>query len=391
MVHVEGRIVVRNVGTALFSLLGAALLAIGPARAETFSLREALSVAYETNPQLDGARAAVRALDEGVAQANAGWRPSVNASGSYGLQQGDGDGTFLNPAFSRHPLIGQLTVTEPIFRGGRTVAQVGRAIAQARAGRWELLAAEQSILLASVTAYMDVVRDSLVLKYNRENLRTLQTQLEAVRTQFASGAVTKTDVSESEARHSRSEADVANAEKQLVASRAAFTNVIGRPPETLEGNSPLPALPRTRDDAEEIALAQHPDVLDAKARAKAADYAVDDAAGALLPQVAVQGQYQFLKDAAGSNIFATKKSQQVLSVTGQVSVPIYQGGGDEATVRRAKHLSQQSEIAIAASQRVVVQDVAGAWQEVLSAATAIRAGESQVPFQHSGIRSLEFT
>ena len=50
-------------------ITGAAALALlaGPANAET--LREALARAYATNPQLTGARANLRATDEGVALA----------------------------------------------------------------------------------------------------------------------------------------------------------------------------------------------------------------------------------------------------------------------------------------------------------------------------------
>ena len=55
---------------------GGAVLAAEPAQAETFTLNEALGVTYETNPQLDAQRAALRATDEDVAKANAGWRPS---------------------------------------------------------------------------------------------------------------------------------------------------------------------------------------------------------------------------------------------------------------------------------------------------------------------------
>src|SRR5207342_2591437 len=141
-------------------------------------------------------------------------------------------------------------------------------------------------------------------------------------------------------------------------------------------------------NAELIALNQHPTVLDAKARARSADLAVDDAAGALLPQVSVQGQYQYFKDAAGTNIFATKKAQQILNVTGQVTVPLYQGGGDEATVRRAKELRQQSVTAISGAQRDVIQQVDSAWQDYLSALTAIQESEHQVAASESAVEGV---
>lgn len=379
---------VRRVIAAPFILAALTALACGDASGETMTLKQALGLAYQTNPQLEGARAAVRALDEGVAQANAGWRPQISASGSYGVQHGTINGPtgpFTKSPFDSHPLVGQVTIAEPIFRGGRTYAEVSKAISDVRAGRYELAQAEQSVLFAGITAYMDVVRDSTILAYNKENVRTLQSEFDAVTTQFHAGAVTKTDVLESRARLARSKSDVASAERQLATSRANFLNVIGRPAETLETNAPVPGLPTSRELAENLALGQHPNVLDAKARARSADFQVDDAAGALLPQVSLQGQYQLFKDSGGNNILSTKNQQQILNLTGQVTVPIYQGGADEATVRRAKELRRQSQTAITGAQRDVVQEVDSSWQEYLSAVTAIEQSQEQVTASQSAV------
>ncbi len=54
------------------------------AGAETLS--EALVKAYQSNPQLNAARAQQRATDENVPQALAGYRPQIVASLSAGLQ-----------------------------------------------------------------------------------------------------------------------------------------------------------------------------------------------------------------------------------------------------------------------------------------------------------------
>ncbi len=346
-----------------------------PACAQPFALGDALVTAYDTNPQLASARAALDALDQGVAQANAGWRPSVNASGSYGYTHGTVDG--IAAPFDSYPLIGQVTVSEPLFRGGRTVAEIGRAIALVHAGRAQLASTEQAVLLAAVTAYADVVRDSTVWRLNNENVRSLEAEVKAVHTELAAGDVTKTDALQAEARLARAKSDLALAEARLAASRAAFEAVIGRPAETLQEDLRAPALPASRETALAIALRQNPDLVAAMYDARAAEYAVDDAAGALLPQVSVAGQYQYLRDAAGTNIFATKSPQQILSVLGQVTVPIYQGGGEEATVRRAKDISHQARIDIVTAQRSVEQDVASAWSALLSQKAAALASEAE--------------
>ena len=121
-----------------------------------------------------------------------------------------------------------------------------------------------------------------------------------------------------------------------------------------------------------------PKVLQARADLRAADYAVTDAIGAMLPQISVSGQYQYLKDAGGTNIYATNAGQNILSVVGQVTVPIYQGGQEDATVRRAKELRSQAELAVVTAQRAARQDVDGAWEAFQAAKTQIAANEAQV-------------
>src|SRR5436853_2385005 len=88
----------------------------GTAYAQPLTLAEAMGFAYETNPQLLAQQAALRATDEQVAQANAGWRPTVNAQGSYGVQRFGFTPIHPDPSnpsltvntASAHPVQGQL-------------------------------------------------------------------------------------------------------------------------------------------------------------------------------------------------------------------------------------------------------------------------------------------
>lgn len=373
--------------TGGFVLAGSILLMAGSqSQAETFTLSDALSLAYETNPQLAQARAALEALDQGVAQANAGWRPSINASVSEGYDHGTVNG--FGGALNSQPLIGQVTLSQPIFRGGRTYAEIGRAIAQVHAGRAQLVATEQSVLLAAVTAYADVVRDTATLKVGRDNFTSLEAELKAVRTQFSAGAVTRTDAQQAEARLERARSDVALAENQLEASRAAFASVIGRPAETLEVAVALPRLPATKDVAVATALKTNPELVQARANERAAYFAIVDAAGALLPQISVSGQYQFLRDAPNASIFGLGNQQQVTSVLAQINVPIYQGGAEEATVRRAKDAHAQTELAIVSAQREVSQNLDSAWQALQSFAISIAANKAQTVADEGAVSGI---
>lgn len=357
--------------------LAVACLINGPAaHAETFSLNDALGVTYESNPQLDAQRASLRATDEEVAKANAGWRPSINATGSAGTQHyeiGTGGAVTLNS----HPVQAQIVVNQPILRGGRTFAQISRAKALVRAGRAQLTGTEQNVLLSAVSAYMDVVRDTAILDLRRHNVEVLEKQAHATQIQFDAGDLTRTDVAQSEARLAGAKSDLTIAEGQLAVSRSNFEQIIGRPAETLEQIPPLPALPPTEEEATALALKQQPILIAARETEKAADYAIDDSVGALLPQLSVQGQYGYSRDSLSTGTSLGGNEIRTTAILALLTVPIYQGGADEAALRQAKELHSQAQLNAVNAERTTRQGIHAAWQSFQSAKATIDSTEQQ--------------
>ena len=351
-----------------------------PAQAEKLTLPEALAIAYETNPQLAAQQAALRATDEDVARANAGWRPQVSVGGSYGYQEFKISGFGTLPS---HPLTGTVTVTQPIFRGGRTIAQISRAKALVRAGEAQLTATEQTVLLNATAAYMDVVRDSGALELQRKNVERLKQQSQSTALQFKAGALTRTDVAQADARLAGAQTDLAAADARYATSLATFLQIIGTPAESLEATPALPSALASKDDILTLAQKQNPALLQAKEIARAADYAVNDALGALLPQVSVTGQYQYSEGSltgggAGFGLGGTGGPTRATTVLGQVNVPIFQGGAEHATVRQAKQLRSQAELNLTGADRAVRQAVVAAFDGYEAARLAVTSSEAQV-------------
>jgi outer membrane protein len=365
---------------ALISLLavvpafGADKPAAPPEKPSGFSLSEALGVAYETNPQLGAAQAGLRATDENVAQANAKWRPSINATGTYGFEKFNYSGT---PGwFGTHPLNAQLGISQTIFRGGRTYAEIGQAKAQVRGARAQLLAAEQTVLLGAATAYMDVVRDTAIRDLRQQNVEVLRKQRDMTALEFKAGSLTRTDVAQSEARLATAETDLVRAEGQLAISRSNFMQAIGRPAETLEDTPALPGiLPGNEEGALGLALKQNPALVSAQENERATSYAVDDAIGALLPEVSVQGGYSYSQQSYNSTIGAGSVVHG-LGILAQINVPIYQGGAEQATIRQAKELHSQAQLNVNATDLQVRDAVSAAWNTFQAAQASIASNQA---------------
>src|SRR5581483_4798040 len=112
---------------AAMTLVASAAFASTTASAETLEI--ALRQAYQNNPSLNAQRAAVRATDEGVPTALAGYRPRVtdNASAGEAYQQTKTKITtpgspspFLNLNGTVYPVTYGITATQTLFNGFQT-------------------------------------------------------------------------------------------------------------------------------------------------------------------------------------------------------------------------------------------------------------------------------
>jgi outer membrane protein len=156
----------RPLGAAALVVAGLALT--GPTAARAESIAAALASSYMGSPTLNAERARQRATDEAVPQALSGWRPTVSANGDAGVAWND---SSVTKPSDTNPAGVAVTLTQPVFRGFRTVSGTAQAEALVSAGRQGLLAVEQQVLLDAATAYMNVIRDRNVLQFGRRTSR----------------------------------------------------------------------------------------------------------------------------------------------------------------------------------------------------------------------------
>ena len=353
---------------ALISCLGS------PVRGETLTLDQAFAAAYETNTQLQAQRAALRATDEDVATAVSGWRPTVTASASYGYTH---DRTSPPQLFglvapNGHPRDATVTLTQPVING-TTIPQTREAKAGVEAGRAQLSSVEQAVLLNVAKAYFDVLADEAQLDYKRRNVERLTDQVQMTQQRAAIRDIARSDLDLVQARLSAASADVATAEGNLAAARAAFLRTVGRPAAGLERTPKLPPLPANENDAMAVALANNPDLAGTKYLIQQADAAVSVAYGALAPSVSLQLQYKDSVDELAPGI-----RDKSLSAVGQLHVPLYQSGTEYAQIRRAVELRSKAISQAADQERIVRQTLDAAWQTLVAARSAANLNRQQV-------------
>lgn len=360
-----------------YNLLLMSSLGLLGSAAQADTLRDALAKAYASNPTLTGARAGQRANDENVPLAASRGLPTLDLNGSYTEN--------LQTSSSTTPLrqaAGQLNFSVPVYQGGAVKNAVKAADSRVDAGQANLRGTEASVFSQVVAAYMDVLRDEAIVRLNHNQVKVLQTNLQATRDRFEVGDLTRTDIAQSESRLAIAQSQLESAESNLIGSRERYVQLVGDAPGNLEQPPPLPNLPATPDAAVEKALANNPDLIAAKKSEVAARYDIGAARASRMPKVSIVANknYANFLNSLGVIIpgFNTSQTAQTAAAGVQLTVPLYRGGSPSAQVRQAQARSSQSIEQTIATERSIIAQTRSAYASLQASNAVIASSEKAV-------------
>jgi len=339
------------------------------ANAEKETLLQAFAAAYQNNPSLEAERASLRVTDEQVSQALSHWKPSIDATANAGKtwQRISSQGNFSGETHG-----GGIQLTQPVFRGFRTLAETEFAKKQVLAGRARLQHAEQQLFTDIASVFLGLLRDQAIMAAQRENEAVLARKLTEVRVRFQMGDLTRTDVKQAEARLARAGASRLQAEQAIVVDRATYQRLVGHLPGHLDAANIVLELPKTLDEA--LAKSAHnPDVMTAEYSEQAAQASVGYNEGSLLPEVNLVASSS---RNWGQNITfpGREDSSQVLL---QATVPLYRSGADYSRIRAAVQTVSQKKMESTEARHKAEETTHTRWQAMLTADTMLEANKAQ--------------
>lgn len=372
------------------------------ARADT--IEAALVRAYQNNPQLNAQRAQVRATDEGVPQALSGYRPKISVTASAAAQYLDsltttpairlqnvypqsaaqnGKNSLGVAGFDGTRSLGG-TLTQNFFNGFVTANKTRQAESQVSSAREALRVLEQTVLLSAATIYMDYLRDSAIVEVNRSNVRVLEQTLKQTQDRFNVGEVTRTDVAQSQAQLAAGQTQLQTAISNLTTTAANYRRIIGVEPVALAPGSPVDrVLPRGLPAAIEISLMENPNVTAAMYGIDVAFLAVKVAEGALFPTlngvVSVTQSYE--------TTLVLNRSL-VASAALQLSIPVYQGGGEYSLIRQSKESLGQQRLALDQTRDQTRATVVQTWGQLEAARAQVASAQSQVTASETALNGV---
>jgi len=361
----------------------AALIAGLLASTGTLAAEDLLAVAraaLANDAQFQSARAQREATSEKLPQARAGLLPSLTLNGTTQWN----DVEISKPVdrstqYNSHNFGFQLT--QPLFRWANWV-QFEQGKLQVAAADAQLAQARQDTLLRAAQAYFDLLYAQDVLTSIVAQKTAASEQLELARKSFEVGTVTITDVHEAQSRFDLATAQEIAARSDIEVKRHALAVITGRAPDALRGLRSEVAFtlpePARMEDWVDRAQTESLTVLAQLANQEIANREIERQRAGHYPTVdlvATYGQNKTVITFAGAPL----NNETTTGTVGvQVSVPLFQGLGQESRVRESAHLLDRARAEVDFARRNAAQQARQAWLGVangIAQTAALRAAQ----------------
>ncbi|HUZ74447.1 MAG TPA: efflux transporter outer membrane subunit [Stellaceae bacterium] len=334
-----------------------------------------------SNQTLKASAAAFREASAIVAEARAGYFPTVSAaaSGSRSSQPFStsagrgGGGSVVQNSFSAGP---DVSWVPDIW--GRIARTVESDVANAQASAADLAAARLSAQASLATDYFQLRTDDALKDILDATVKADQQALAIVRNQFNAGFSAQTDVLTAQTQLENAQAQDIALGVQRAALEHAIAVLIGKPPAelTLAPGPLATAVPVMPPGLPSTLLERRPDIAASERAMAAANAQIGIAETAYFPDLTLTGTLSFASTELG-NLFSAANS--AWSLGAQLAGTVFEGGLRGAQVAAARAFYDQN-------VALYRQTVLAAFQQVEDALASLRILGQQAQVQARALR-----
>ena len=308
-----------------FTLLVAAIAQAADAppaiEGRTMTLAECLDLGLRVNPTVEVARQGLKANQERVGEAAAGYYPTLKLSSGY---------TYSTPS-ERMPGLTtdsydtRLAVRQTLFDAGATKNQISGVRHTITAQSHEVDKSELDIAHAIRTAFVDTLKREALLAVTKTALQGTERHLAQATALYQEGLSARSDVIKSEVQVSAARLEVVKADNAVLSAKAALAAAMGVPVTvrfTIDGrgravedsgHSPL----QSTEGAKARAYQLRPELKGLKAKLQASDATIHQAESGYFPAVSLDAAYGWQEE----NFLPTERRWNV-GVT--VAIPVFE-------------------------------------------------------------------
>ena len=366
------------------------------------TLNDAIEQALHNDPTYLAAQANADASRARFSQAFARLMPQLTASANtndnrrdYALLNNRGNTT--TERYNSHGV--QVNLTQPLLHAEKYFA-LNQADLLVNQADYQLLAAEQDLLIRLVQAWLDIRQARNAVLASDSKLAAGQKELDLAQRALQKGVMSMTELEAAQARRDQAQSEQVTAQTEYSFRLAVLEQIIGQevrptdlPLNTLLSERYASLKPEQSTAEEWIAQAENgsPAILAARRALDAANEEVSKQRAGHLPTLDMLASYNNATQGSGLTGGQTGFRNTVNSVGVQLNVPLFSGGEQSAKVGEALAMRDKARYELEATRRNTRLKIKQAWlawkssharqrfgkQAVKSAVLALKSAESQ--------------
>ncbi len=347
-------------------------------KAFAITLTEALNQAYKNNPELNAERENLKASNEDLKISKSEYFPTFTISGSKSEEktqeltnQSGGDASITDV----DPLTTSVKIEQTIFDLGRD-ADYQKNIIGIDLAKAKIIKKEQDILFKAVEIYTALILANEKYTINQKNINLLERQVETDRIRLDRGQITLSDVAQSESSLAGAQAQLIQAQNEVITNKLNYENVIGplSDPNSLDSNNLINfVVPGSLKEALELSKKNNPDLIIAKLEYEQSKKDSQIAKSELLPTATLSLEKSYNQDLSSTY---DKREKDILKAT--VSWPFYSGGKNRAKYNKNQNLQNRKRLLLDNTVKTNETNVASAWSNFQSSKSLLNSVDSQV-------------
>jgi outer membrane protein TolC len=326
------------------------------------SLREAFEAARSNMESLQRADTQIKQSEELKNRARAAVLPTLSGVGSY-TKIDPPAAAGQNPFLLTRQYSAALRLSQPLLRGG-SVSAFELAKDNILLARYQRNATELNLYQLVIASYYNLNASQRDVQNVEELLKFSRERVKEIRDRTLIGRSRKGELVEAEAQLHKADSQFQDSRMRLFEAQKTFEFYTKVSSPEIQVSSNLPELTGPLEDYL-TKLGERPDLLAARQEAVVASRQIDVAKGGHYPQVDLTSNYYF--DRTG--ILSTSD----WDVGVAVNIPLYQGGGVNATVREALHGKRMAELRTMEAQRTAERELSINYQNFLQLREQLKA------------------
>ncbi len=354
---------------SFLTVLAVGVLVTGAGVVQAETLQDAVSFMLKSNPDVRAQSYNRMAREKEVRQAKAGYLPTIDVSVSAGLDRQHEP--FYDTLW---PNSSAVSVRQNVFRFFGTQSEVERQEARVRSQGYLLHGTVENNALLTSKLFLNVLRNQELFDLAQENLTNHRRILDQVKLRSESGVDRRADFDQVMGRVALAQSNVVSAQANLTDSNSDYQATIGHMPGNLVKPEPVgSALPKTMEEAEQLAVQNNPTLMSAKADVEARDAQHATAKSLFYPSLDVALDYKWRKDT--DNIPGRREDYLAMAT---ISFNILNGGFNKARLEQTTYEIYEAQEIYESTKRQTVQSMRLSWEASKSATERVAFLEDYV-------------